>query len=546
MRAQFFVSAVALVVAVTVVPAMSATTDPAGPPSSAECLPQGAGSTGVLAVGGAIPSPGQISGQPGGFGAPVTTSHAHALGLPDAVTFKTSGQTFSAEYAFALRSGHLYVRIARVGHPVPGQPWHRLDVPACLDGTVTAISADHRFLMALGPNRQIYSHDMPNGDLSPQRWTWRWGPYFWTGSGLRMFADVRRWANSSFDSNEWFTDSTGHRHHPIGVATAYLLRGDGYRITYIDPWLPQDQSRQVCGPRRGTTPLVNLTASGSTVFAVSDRGELFTRLYDFDISGANTVFGKYAWTRNRPRNDDRWQLPAPGWTRQPSPPGQVTSLISIATTGMDAADRQLTVEGVGRHGQRLVWQKQLRDRTWHLVARGGRPTGRPLPLARPRPQIRPEARRYVGRIGGRYAVVRDFNTYCSPAHLSVSVAPHRWLRLVLHSLDGLRQSPRAQGLNDVPRNYTGALEIPAQEWAAVRKDQVLRRWVQAHLTGRFTVTPLAVTSTRLRFTQQCWQLTLNGRPARPDQPDPQPDFGIVVGRLTQAKQDHQTPTACAP
>lgn len=536
----------ALVLALCATPAAGAvTTDPAGPPISPSCLPLGAGTTGVLAVGGAIPSPDQLSGRRGGFGPAVSPDRARSLGLPAAVTFKTDSETFSQEYAFALRQGRLYVRAARVGQPVAGEPWHVLQLPACLDGAITSISADHGFLMALGPDRQIYSHDMPGGDLSPERWTWRWGPYFWTGSGLRMFPDVRRWADSSFNSDEWFTDTDGHRHHPIGVATAYLLRGDGYRITYLDPWLPQDQSREVCGPRRSTTPLQNLSASGSTVFVVSDRGELFTRLYDFDVSGANTVFGKYAWQRNRPQTDQRWQLPAPGWVQQPAPPGRISSLISIATTGMDATDRQLRVEGIDGSGRRVVWQKQLLERRWHVVARGGAVSGRLLPLAHPRPLRRAEAIGYVGTVGGRPAVVRDFNTYCSPAHLDVRLAPHRWLSLVLHSLDGMRQSTRAQGLDDVPRNYNGAIEVPAQVWASLQSRPLAAAWVRANLTGRFTSTPLAVTSTRMRFTQQCWQLTRDGRPPRLDHLQLPPDFGIVVGRLTQAQQDNQTPR-CLP
>lgn len=249
--------------------APTATSDVAGPPSEPECLPLGAGTTGVLLVGGSVPSSDQLTGQPGGLAEPVVGDLARRL--PDRIVFKDDRNTFGRDYAFALRDGRIYVRPATLGVGNRGEPWRRLELPACLDGHVQAISADHRLLVALGPDRQVYSHDMPGGDLSAERWTWRWGPYFWTGSGLRMFHDVREWATSEFTSAEWFRDTSGREHHPIGVATVYLLRGDGRRITYLDPWLPQDESREVCGPRRGTVPMAGISGSGSTVFvAVSE------------------------------------------------------------------------------------------------------------------------------------------------------------------------------------------------------------------------------------------------------------------------------------
>lgn len=157
----------------------------AGPPTEPECLPLGAGTTGVLLVGGQVPSGDQLSGQPGGLGAPVTGALARTL--PDRVVFKDSRHTFSNDYAFALRQGRIYVRPALVGVGLPSEPWRRLELPTCLDGRVQEISADHSLLIALGPGRQVYSHDMAaSGDLSAERWTWRWGPYFWTGSGMRM------------------------------------------------------------------------------------------------------------------------------------------------------------------------------------------------------------------------------------------------------------------------------------------------------------------------------------------------------------------------
>ena len=81
----------------------------------------------------------------------------------------------------------------------------------------------------------------------------------------------------------------------------------------------------------------------SMPLAVSRRAEVFTRLYDFDVSGANTVFGSYSWERDRPASDTRWQLPGPGWVRHRKPPGTITDRISINKTGDDARDRLLRI-----------------------------------------------------------------------------------------------------------------------------------------------------------------------------------------------------------
>src|SRR5690349_23517947 len=80
----------------------------ADPPTQPECLPLAGGSTGLLVVGGELPSEDQVVGEPGGFGAPASAGVAATL--PDRVLFKTTRETWSNEYAFALRDRRIYVR----------------------------------------------------------------------------------------------------------------------------------------------------------------------------------------------------------------------------------------------------------------------------------------------------------------------------------------------------------------------------------------------------------------------------------------------------
>lgn len=514
----------------------------AGPPRDARCLPLATGSTGLLLIGGDVPTPDTLAGRPGGLGA--VAPAAVAATLPDAVVFRTPVQTFSSEDAFVLRAGRLYVRPATAGRGTAGKPWRVLRLPDCLDGRIREISADGRLLLATTADGQLYSHDMPGGDLSPERWTWRWGPYFWTGAGMRLYRDTRQWAASELTSSERFTDTSGRDRTPLGVATVYLLRDEGRRITYLDPWLPADDSREVCGPRRGTVALAGIAASGSTVFAVSRRGELFTRIYDFDVSGANTVFGRYSWQTGRPEADAAWQLPGPGWVRHRRPPGVFTDRLTIAKTGRGSADRVLRVAGRDRRGRAGFWEMPSTGTRWRFTVARGVLGGRRLPLAPL--AVAPEARRYTGSGGGATLTATRVDPVCAPAALHVDIGPGAAIDLVLHLSDGMRQETRARGLDDTPREYNGAIEVPAATYAALgQADSRVRAWVQTALGGRRIATaPVALTRTRLRFLAQCWTLTLDGAPARPDVPRVPPDLGMVVGRLTEQQQDGRPPTSC--
>ncbi|MFH4242710.1 hypothetical protein WAI99_21525, partial [Acinetobacter baumannii] len=88
-------------------------------------------------------------------------------------------------------------------------------------------------------------------------------------------------------------------------------------------WLAPDESYEMCGPHRGRFRAVSMSASGSFVFVVGRYGDLFARLYDFDISGHDPVFFRYAYEDQRGKGDGApIQLPAEGWREQPKVPGE--------------------------------------------------------------------------------------------------------------------------------------------------------------------------------------------------------------------------------
>jgi hypothetical protein len=421
--------------------------------------------------GGTAGAPDHVPAEPGA-GLPPTWAEAPAGLLPERVFLRTPAETFNRRYEFATRSGAIYGR-ARDG----AGPWRELPLPLCFAGRVASISLDDDELIALDTAGRVYTMDNALKDASLFNWTARWGTPFWNGPGYTLPGGVKAWSWSVVSplEDETWTDPAGNR-TAIGsgkVSHIWGLRSGGQRLTFWDPWLAPDESYEMCGPHRGRFRAVNLSASGSLVFVVGRRGDLFTRLYDFDISGHDPVFFSYSYEDQRGRGDGApIQLPAEPWTEQPKIPGPITSAISVHKTGKGSVHRILRVEGRsdGRNG---YWERDVAAPLadgWQFHETG-------LPLTRPRlrnPRRDSSARRlgpsenarYRLREGGLTAELRNFNVYCSPARLRVREGGRvRVLRL--HHVDGLRQHARGRGLDDVPRTQYGAIEEPGGKFEEV-------------------------------------------------------------------------------
>jgi len=427
----------------------------AGGPASDRC--------GELLPGGTANTPDPVRAGPA---APLPAAwEAGPRGLPRQVWLRSSATTYNRLYEFTLAGGELFAR--RRGD----ERWRRVPLPACLDGRLSGISADDDEMIGLDRERNIYTMD--NALKNPRLWNWtkRWGPPLWSGDGFAVPAGTKAWSWSVISPAEdrTWTDPAGNR-YPVGeykVSHIWGLRGGGRRLTFWDPWLPRDNSYEMCGPHRSRFRAVNLSASGSHVFVIGRRGDLFTRLYDFDISGHDPVFFPYSYEDQRGNGDGSpIQLPAEPWTRQPKIDGKITSAISISKRGRDAVHGTLRVEG-RRGGETGFWQRDLaapRKRAWSF-----HPTGMPLagePLRNPpantsRRGLAPsEDMRFAGTNDGARMVIDDFNTYCTPAHVEIH-ENGRVREVVLHHVDGLRQAERARGLDDEPRLQFAALEWPS-------------------------------------------------------------------------------------
>lgn len=475
-------------------------------PDMARCPELAAGTAGTREVEGAPPrepdngNPLQTGDEPE---APDT--------LPGEVHLREPRQTFNRRYEFVVARGTIWYR-SRAAVTGIEEPWDKLEVPPCFDGKVTAIADDDDEMVVVDEDRWIYTLDGILADPSYFTWTLRWGPPFWTGSGHRLPVGIKTWSwsvLSQLEDGTWRDDAgNDHRVGDFKVSNIWTLSRDGRRLTYIDSWLPRDMSFEMCSPHRGRFRAAGMSASGSTVFVIGEHGDMFTRLYDFDISGADSVFFDYSYEDQRGAANPVIQLPSPAWREQPKIPGTVTDRISIHKVGAKSLHRTLRVEG-RRAGRTGYWHKDIGARRWRFTVTGERLRGRVLDNPRrdtsARDRLPAEDRRYVGARGAAQLTVPDFNTYCSPATIRVYLATGQRFSLRLHTVDAIRQDTRARGLDGDPRLVQGTIEVPARLRRS--SDPDVAEFLATLGDGeRFVDADIDATLGRLEFRDQGWVL----------------------------------------
>lgn len=471
-----------------------------------------------------------------------------AAQLPRDMHLRGRQQSYDGRLYYAVHEGRIYVKANRDATGID-EPWRQLRLPRCLDGQVSEISADGTVLIALNAQRHIYTLDYANGAIGSGGWTRRWGPFFWTDLGGWIFDDVRDWAATHFTGgDEYFVDGGGRRQAPAGILNVFLLRGDGLRITYIDPWLPMDESREVCGPERGTTVIAGLSGSGSTAMIVTSQGEIYTRLYEFDVSGGNAVLLDYSWQDQDGVENPKIQLPAPDWIRHPRVPGRITDRVSLRKLPPGTEHRVMRIEGTDAGGNTGFWEKDLaqtRSSDWRFTLTGESLQGRTLPLPGPH-RGTPEDFRYDGVIDGHAAQLLDFNPYCSPSTLRVDLNGTP-LDLEVHATDGLRQERRARGLDHWPRYYRAAVMVPKPLWQRrAELPAAVQDFIARHFGERRVLeTELYATLGRVQLAQACWTFTREGgglleHLTQPPMVDP----GELLAILLAQQEDGRLPRLC--
>jgi len=100
--------------------------------------------------------------------------------------------------------------------------------------------------------------------------------------------------------------------------------------------------------------------------------------------------------------------------------------------------------------------------------------------------------------------VLNFNLACTPSQLIVRFPGGSGLALLLHSVDSIRQTPRAAGLDGNPRLMQGTIEAPPGVLGSA--DPAIQAFVAKYLTGRFTDAPFDAAAGALVFRDQDWTL----------------------------------------
>ncbi|MFI1241170.1 hypothetical protein [Nocardia salmonicida] len=449
------------------------------------------------------------------------------VALPEQVHLRTTTESFNRRWAFAARDGQVYVKEAAA---LGG--WRTVALPGCLAGTIAGISADDDEVMMIDHDGRFITMD--HALSAPADWNWssRYGTPLWTGPGNTLPPGASTWSWSVLSPNEdhrW-TDIAGNE-HPVGgakVSHVFALTQGGQRIQYVDPWLPVDHSYEMSTPLGGRFQAVALSTSASTSMVVNRYGDFYTRLYDFDISGADKVFFRYSYEDQRglPEAPDMLaeridpgfaaiQLPAPDWIAQPKVPGEITDRISVHRTGPGSAARELRVEG--RDGGRTgFWHKMLADESWTFVATDQPLSGAALensPVNRAQETLGPVSPYdYQGVSSqGWTARIQSFDPAVSPTPLRIEFGDGSVVDIVLHTVDGLRQTPQQPGITGQPRFFDGTIEVPQELLAALdTQPPAVRDFVRNTLGGhRFTDTSVDVTDARFHLALS--DLTLNRR-----------------------------------
>ncbi|GAA2368042.1 hypothetical protein [Gordonia cholesterolivorans] len=470
---------------------------------------------------------------------------------PSRVDLRTEKTQFNRFWEFALTDAGTLVTRPRPPRSAADSRWRTVPLPSCLRGRLVAISLDDDELV--GVDREGWIYTMDNVTQSPLLWNWTsaWGAMLWTGPGRKLPDDRRGgWALSvtSPSDNRAYLDIAG-RVHPSGQAKMTMipaLTGDGSRITYADPWLPNDDSYEIGSPLGGRFQSVALSAAGSTTFVVNRYGDMFTRTFDFDSSGSDSVFFRYSWDpqTGKPsatnltveafdRSTAAVQLPAPDWTHQPKIPGEITSAITVISTGPGTEKRELRVEGRS-NGRTGFWHKDLHASTWTFTPTGSTLQGRLLensPDDRSAETLAPEKPWNLSAslpsrsalvdgqtlidIGIPYSVIDprmldEVGLTAAPSGYRLSVSSfdpavttrpatvttpdgHR-IPVLLHTADGMRMTPGHVGLTRTPRHLVGAVEIPREAFANRDQDPELRRFVDTWMRGK-SIAPITLSAT---------------------------------------------------
>lgn len=299
--------------------------------------------------------------------------------LPKHVYFRDNNGGFNREFEVCLYNGNLYIR-----HRNVDEKWRVAPVPKALKGHIAAISVDADEIMALDENNWIYTMVGLFDDTDQWTWSRNWGEVFDIGTGYQVInGENGQWSLSNIDPDYdlTYTDIDGRLHDVGGAGCTQIFMKDPEdptKIYFLDPWLPADESREIGTPYHSRFKVQSFSSSASMTFVINKYGDMFTRLFDYDLSGSDEVFFEYSWFSQvnvKDATENSWserltsakiRLPSPSWEQQPKIDGTITDRISVESTAQGSQNRRLKVEGK-RKGHTGYFTKLVNDKTWKFV-----------------------------------------------------------------------------------------------------------------------------------------------------------------------------------
>ncbi len=315
--------------------------------------------------------------------------------LPQDVPLKTPTLTFYRDQLFGLWGGLIWFKRNPALEGAPEEPWRLFGdgLPFPADGRpeferptrIAALSADADDLIAVDEGGRVYVCTTESRALSSaDGWSDGWG--FPGKRALRL--DERAKSAKAFavgrraEQVVWFEDGIGNRHNwgPMGTSTLYLLHQNGQELLFTDNGLPNDFSRELCGPDDGRFVAESVSASASAVMLIDRYGRVLTQFNDYDLNGGTPNF-EYTYRSEVFADKDPeslrtsllpYYLPLLPWRwHEPvSLIGQarLSKRITILQTGVGNTARELRVGARGPSGEQGYFTKGIDDDSWRFVA----------------------------------------------------------------------------------------------------------------------------------------------------------------------------------
>ena len=325
--------------------------------------------------------------------------------LPNIVYFKSMTEGFSHEYLYVLRGGKIFIKPNSVNTGTGGD-WKLFDgtgVPHGRDAlsfteneVVKQFSTEGTMIAALSSSGRFYLWQ-PTLKKNT-RWIDKTGAPF---EDALYLPPSRAWSFSmsvARASWKWLTpmpekdivsyweDRDGNRTEFGFTATIYSVDPDGRTVRYTDTGLPVSWSKGFLSPENGSVVIENISSAASAVLVSDSKGNLFTRMIDYEMEGGCPAL-RFVYTRKKRTAEGETAslmesvrtLPLDGWRKQESikeitgnseSAACVTRRITILLTGKGNSQREIRVQGRNADGEYGYWHKKIFDSVWEFRITG--------------------------------------------------------------------------------------------------------------------------------------------------------------------------------